>query len=39
MMILLLAKIVKFAWLEDSELKNGLLPELNNLLISQNDKY
>lgn len=32
MMMLLLAKIAKLAWLDDVDIKNGLVPELTNIL-------
>ena len=33
MMILLLAKIAKLAWLDDPDIKNGLVPELTKILL------
>ena len=38
-MMLLLAKIAKLAWLDDHDIKNGLVPELTNILQVQNEQH
>lgn len=39
MMVLLLAKIAKLAWFDDPAIKNGLVPELTEILSIQNAKH
>jgi len=33
MMMLLLAKIAKLAWLDDHDIKNGLVPDLTEIFL------
>lgn len=37
MMMLLLAKIAKLAWFDDPEIKNGLVVDLSQILLSPNE--
>lgn len=37
--MILLAKIAKLLWLDDPDIKNGLVPELTQILEIQNDKH
>jgi hypothetical protein len=36
MIMLLLAKIAKLAWFDDPDIKNGLVPQLNQILTINN---
>jgi hypothetical protein len=39
MMILLLAKIAKLAWFDDADIKNGLVPDLSKILMSNSNEH
>lgn len=39
MMMLLLAKIAKLAWFDDPEIKNGLVIDLSQILLSPSDEH
>ena len=39
MMILLLAKIAKLAWFDDADIKNGLVPELSKIMLSNSNEH